>query len=629
MTDHLESLNEQQRQAVMHWGAPLLILAGAGSGKTRVITSKIAYLIEEKSCDPQSILAVTFTNKAADEMRVRAAALAPKAERVMIKTFHSFGAWLLRRNAAFAGLAQSFRIYDDDDVCSLLRQILGRGTAHAELRRLASLISRAKDYCLPPNGDLTRISLNDDFREVYGRYQQRLRDIGNADFGDLIMRSVELLSGYPDIRQSVRRRFRVILVDEYQDSNLAQFRLLRELYDRENYVCVVGDEDQSIYGFRGAEIGNILGFHEHFAGTETIRLEENYRSTRTILQVASAVVQHNTKRLGKTLWTSREADDPVALVCLRDQEREARFCARLVEDGDFRGTAILYRMNSQSRTFEEVFSRAGIPYRVVGTTRFYDREEVKDVLGYMALLLNPRDLVSFRRVANKPPRGIGGKSLEKITAASGDVGGDLLAASNRSATELSGKAGRGARAFAGICEDLSETLETHSLHDFIRMLAERSGLLEHYRERDAAEGTQRVENLEELVNAGAGYPDGREGLAGFLEAVMLSSTDENPYEPEDRVTLITIHNTKGLEFDRVVISGLEDGVFPHRSSTLSEDELEEERRLFYVGITRARNSLFLTWCRERRVFGRWEYQRPSRFLREVPETAFQIYEDVD
>ena len=611
----------------MHSGAPLLILAGAGSGKTRVITTKIAYLIKNKGFQPRSILAVTFTNKAADEMRARAASVAESAQHVMIKTFHSFGAWLLRRNAPLLGLDRDFRIYDDDDVCSLLRDIMPRGTPRAELKRVATMISRAKDFCLSPDGDLSRISLNEDFRTTYEQYQQRLRSIGNTDFGDLIMLSAELLQSCPEVKQRTQQRFRAILVDEYQDSNVAQFKLLKALHGDETYLCVVGDEDQSIYAFRGAQIDNILSFQQLFPGTKVIRLEENYRSTRTILDIASTVVQKNSRRLGKKLFTRRESSDPVVVACLRSQDHEAQFCARLLEDGELGQTAILYRMNSQSRAFEELFARLGIPYRVVGTTRFYEREEIRDALAYMSLVLNARDEVSFKRIVNKPSRGIGSKTVERIAAEMDTDTGNIIEAAQRVVSQLSTRAARGVESFLGIIIKLTSGLQSPSLAEFMRCVVEETGLYQHYSERDEAEGTFRAANLEELVNAGIEYAGGSEGLAGLLENILLSDSSQNAQIDDERVTLITLHNTKGLEFDRVIITGLEEGIFPHRSSSTDEDELEEERRLFYVGITRAKDSLFLTWCRERRMFGRREYQYPSRFLREIPQAAVHFYED--
>jgi DNA helicase-2/ATP-dependent DNA helicase PcrA len=633
---YLQALNPVQREAVLHTGGPLLILAGAGSGKTRVITTKIAYLIDRLGFEPESILAVAFTNKAADEMRERVAALCGAGARVMVKTFHSFGAWLLRRYGEALGLARDFTIYDDDDSLALLRVVLKDRVSRDFHKALSGRIARAKDLCLGPEDELPAVLDGEgselDFPQVYRLYQERLSQTGNLDFGDLILQSVRLLSGHPQIRARIQDRFRTVLVDEYQDSNHAQFRLLEELHGPDTYLCAVGDEDQSIYSFRGAELENILTFAQSFPGTRIIRLEENYRSASNILEVASRVVAHNTRRLGKTLWTHKPAGRPVVLALLEDQEQEAQFCAELLRDRRYAGTAILYRMNFQSRVFETLFSRLGIPFRVVGTVRFYEREEVKDCLAYLALALNPRDEVAFRRAANRPKRGLGERSLEALLQTRDDHGGDLIAAARA-------QAGGGARASSGL-RGLLSCLDRFalalgrsppsSLDQAVLALIRDSGLLEHYRAVDETEGSEKVGNLEELVNATAEYPGSREGLALFLESITLNSSDENPFARTGQVTLITVHNTKGLEFDRVIITGLEDGVFPHYASTLSGlplagEELEEERRLFYVGVTRAREELYLSSCLRRRVFGRLQQAEPSRFLDEIPPELLHLY----
>jgi DNA helicase-2/ATP-dependent DNA helicase PcrA len=504
-------------------------------------------------------------------------------------------------------------------------------------KALAARIARAKDLCLGPGDDLAALAPGGpagelDFTEAYRLYQERLSRTGNLDFGDLIAQSVRLLSGWPDIRARVRDRFRAVLVDEYQDSNHAQFRLLQEVHGPGTYLCAVGDEDQSIYGFRGAELDNILTFAERFPGTQVIRLEENYRSSANILEVASRVVAHNERRLGKTLWTRQPPGRPVVLAMLEDQEHEARFAAELLKDGGFAGTAILYRMNFQSRVFETLFSRLGIPFRVVGTVRFYEREEVKDALAYLALALNPRDEVAFRRAANRPRRGLGARSLEAVLEARGRFGGDLLAAARAQA----GGSARSSTGLRGLLACLDRLLEAlgrsppSSLDQAVLGLVRDSGLLEHYRLVDEAEGTEKAGNLEELVNATAEYPGTREGLALFLESITLNSTDENPFASTGQVTLITVHNTKGLEFDRVLLTGLEDGIFPHYASTVmglpvAGEELEEERRLFYVGVTRAREELYLTSCSRRRVFGALQQAEPSRFLSEIPPELLHVY----
>lgn len=638
--NYLNQLNPQQKQAVAQEGAPLLILAGAGSGKTRVITTKIAYLILEKKLAPESILAVTFTNKAAGEMRERVADLVGSSDRLMIRTFHSFGAWLLRRYGERLGLTKQFIIYDDTDAFSLLKKTLedkqtkresgnngqsgdelyGESFSKEDIKLYGYYIEQAKNKCLMPEDDLSSVTSNPAFRAVYQAYQSKLQAMGNADFGDLILRSVELLRNHPEVKETIEQRFKVILVDEYQDSNLAQFLLLKELYKPEaNYLCVVGDEDQSIYGFRGAEVNNILDFPILFPGTEIIRLEENYRSTKTIIQAANAMIKHNVGRLGKNLWTANKQGDPITLAMLKDQRDEAMFCVQLLKDNAFEETAILYRNNYQSRTFEKLFTQYGIPYRVIGALRFYEREEVKDALAYLAFILNSRDIVSFMRIINKPARGLGKASIDKILE-SGE--GELLEACTGALTRLKGKAAANLRAFIYFIKDARTMLDEKPLADFMNYLIHASGLFEYYELKDRAESTSRTLNLQEFVNSTLDYPPGKEGLARLLEDVMLAGTQENPFAHEGKVSLITVHNTKGLEFRRVIITGLEEGLFPYLRDTnfRDENELEEERRLFYVAMTRAREFLYLTSCCERSVYGMTRNCEPSRFLAEIPQT---------
>ena len=617
--EYLSTLNEEQRRAVLHHGSPLLILAGAGSGKTRVITVKIAYMIQELAQDPRSILAVTFTNKAAREMKDRAAALEPAAAETMIRTFHSFGAWFLRRHAQLLDMPSGFAIYDDDDSVTLLRSLypdVNRATLNALNRR----ISRAKDYGLSPSDDLSEISGDPEFGEQYRRYETRLREIGNVDFGDLILLPVRILSEHPEVRERIRARFRVLLVDEYQDSNIAQYKLLELLADAGSYVCVVGDDDQSIYRFRGAEVKNILTFHETFPGTDVIRLEENYRSTARILDVASAVVNHNEGRLGKNLWTRQGEGELPVVALLNDEEEEVRYCRDLLTSGAAAPgeTAILYRTNAQSRLFETTFLREGIPYRIVGTLRFYEREEVKDAVAVLKFLANPRDEVSFRRIANKPARGLGATTLKKVIALSAETRGNLREALQVAAGRLGARAGRAVSAFGEVLDRVEASFGGESLMQLVEAATRETGLSDYHAEKDEIAGTQKLQNLDELVNASSLYAGTEEGLVEFLESIELDSArEQDSGDTEDQVTLITMHNTKGLEFDRVIITGLEEGLFP-RGGEESAGELEEERRLFYVALTRARKSVHMTSCRYRRVHGKLMTFVPSRFVREIP-----------
>ena len=641
---YLEPLNEEQKQAVLHTGKPLLILAGAGSGKTRVITTKIAWLIREQGMDPRSILAVTFTNKAAREMAERARIIEPRSKDAMLRTFHSLGAWFLRRDGRLAGLNPSFVIYDDDDVISLLSGIM-ENSSKAEVKQCAHSISRAKDYFLSPSDPLlAKIDSRKKFREIYGRYEERMARTGNADFGDLIKKPIEILRNNPEVARRFHDRFKVIMVDEYQDANVAQFCLLKELRGNDTYICVVGDDDQSIYRFRGAEVKNILEFPERFSGADIIRLQRNYRSTDPILKAASSVVDNNRGRLGKVLISEKGSGPLPVLVLLPDQDAEAVFCADKIQNAvknketEWSDWAILYRVNAQSLGFETLFTRRGIPYRVVGSLRFYEREEIKDALALLSFMLNPRDEVNFRRVVNKPARGIGSVSIDKIIEASDKYDGNLLEAGRGCA--LSAKAREGLDKFFNVIESAKLSFDNapekkrknqsqklkggEGLSLRVAKIINDSGIAKYHEEQDEVTGNSKLANLQELVNAAGGYPLSNEGLISFLEDIeldrsLLDNTEENAL---NAVTLITFHNTKGLEFKRVIMTGLEQGVFPREEK--KGEELEEERRLFYVGATRAMDELYLTSCATRRMYGRPQYSPPSHFLSEIDETCLKI-----
>ncbi len=638
--NYLDSLNEEQRAAVVHEGSPLLILAGAGSGKTRVITTKIAYLIKEKNIDPWSILSVTFTKKAANEMRERAVAIDERAAVAKIQTFHSFGAWFLRKYAEHAGLEPSFTVYDDDDVATLIKKA-EPSLSTKEIRTAAHQISLAKDYCLTPEDDLSIIGSEFDLNDIYSKYQKRLRATGNADFGDLIMLPVQILEAYDEIADYIHNRFKVIMVDEYQDSNIAQYRLLQALsgvkQGSNTYVCVVGDDDQSIYKFRGAEVENILTFPEKFPGTEIIKLERNYRSTANILNAAGLVVKKNHHgSLEKTLVADREGGGKPVLAFLSDQNAEATFTADLVMKSLAGGAkysdwAILYRTNAQSLGFEKEFLHRKIPYVVVGSLKFYEREEIKDALAYISFFANHKDEISFRRIINKPTRGIGDKTQDKLMESAVSLNpegvpvfSDLLENLKNQQPSLSKKASEGASAFIKLFDTLSGCFdENKPLSDFIERVIRDSSLDEYHKAGDEIEGTTRVQNLQELVNTAVPYKCTMEGLLQFLDAINLDRTldAENQAVGDNAVTLITLHNTKGLEYNKVIITGLEEGVFPRMEKTGAE--LEEERRLFYVGITRARDELYVTSTAKRCLYGRWDFMRPSPFIKEAAE-AFTV-----
>jgi DNA helicase II / ATP-dependent DNA helicase PcrA len=622
---YLKVLNPAQREAVVHTGGPLLILAGAGSGKTRVITTKIAWLVDQCGTSPRSLLAVTFTNKAAQEMKSRVLAMVPHAEEVMVRTFHSFGAWFLRVNARLAGLDHRFRIYDEDDSLSLLKGITGKSEDKAALRRFYDEISRAKDLGIGPEETDAKIAGAGADPGLYRAYEAAKKATGNVDFGDLILMPLLLLKNVPELCTRTRQRFTVVLVDEYQDSNVAQFELLHALWAPETYLCVVGDDDQSIYKFRGAEVGNIVDFPKVFPGTKIVRLEQNYRSTQAILDAASTVVAHNKGRLGKTLKTEKEGGEQPLVERLQDQDEEAEWCARKVKDGFPGTTAILYRMNAQSLAFENCFLKRGIPFRLVGAVRFYSREEVKDAIAYLSLLMNRNDEVSFRRIVNKPARGIGAASVERIVeewrARAPEEGpSDLLAACRRMGPRLPARARAGATELLTCMGELTQRAADAPIAELARDLLARTGLYEMYRTQDTNNDTSKIDNLEAMVSDMASYGVGPAALTEFLEKVALASPlDGNAGNEDAEATLITLHNTKGLEFDRVIITGLEEGIFPHESSRGDPVDVEEERRLFYVGITRARERLLMTWCRRRRLFGRTTDMSPSRFLDELPE----------
>jgi DNA helicase-2/ATP-dependent DNA helicase PcrA len=680
---YLSILNPEQLSAVQHEGSPLLILAGAGSGKTRVITTKIAYLIRERGIDPESILAVTFTNKAAREMAERARTIESRSDRVMIRTFHSFGAWFLRRNGPLAGLDPNFVIYDDDDMVTLLSTLMD-DLSRTEVAAVAHRIARAKDYFLgPQDPDLAIIDHRQEFRRIYAQYEERLAKIGNVDFGDLIKKPLEILRSHEEVRSRFHQRFRVILVDEYQDSNVAQFELLKALWGSETYLCVVGDDDQSIYRFRGAEVRNILEFPQRFPQTQIIRLERNYRSISPILRVASAVVDHNSGRLGKTLQAERGSGRIPTVAFLPDQDAETSFCAELIQRSRSAGAnysdwAILYRTNAQSLGFETEFLHRKIPYRVVGSLKFYEREEVKDALALLAFSVNPRDEVAFKRVVNKPSRGVGTVTVDRILVeAATQTQGNLVAAGQSLLPRLSAKARGGLTGFLQaiqgardlLTEDVpplssdpsateaslpvlpplaspsdeppplasgqkgkqtlgrrsrggAELVGGEGLSQVIVALLRASGLQEYHQAQDEIAGTQRLANLQELVNAATLYPATPGGLAEFLEHIELDRSMAENEDSADSVTLITVHNTKGLEFRRVIITGLEQGIFPRDDK--KDEDLEEERRLFYVGATRAMDELYLTTCALRRIYGRTMPNAPSLFLSEIPSENLRV-----
>jgi DNA helicase-2/ATP-dependent DNA helicase PcrA len=627
----LDDLNPRQREAVTAPEGPLLILAGAGTGKTRVITYRIAHLVQN-GAPGDSILAVTFTNKAAAQMKERAAALLSRSGKAWsdpwISTFHSFCARLLRREAPRLGLRRDFAIYDDDDQSAAIKlafKNIGGAETGESARPFLEQISFAKNHGVSPSqaAEEARDDNSRRIARVYEAYDSILRRAGALDFDDLLVRAVHVLRDFDEARRSWTGRFAHVLVDEYQDTNRVQYDLLHLLTGERRNLCVVGDEDQSIYSWRGADVGNILRFSEDFPGAQVVRLEENYRSTQSILDAAAGVVSHNTKRLGKPLSATRGAGAHLRYFEARDAAAEADFAAqeifRLEREDASAHSAVLYRTNLQSRAFEEAFRRAGIHYRVVGGFSFYQRAEVKDALAYVRLAMNHDDDIALLRVLNTPPRGIGQKTADSLRALAQQRGGSLWAALD--ATIESGASGRAVaplKDFRDLIKGLATEISSLSAADFLRAVLERTGYLEMLAQREGSEEIARTENLHELVNALADATDRGETISDFLDqAALVSDADE--FDERAAITLMTLHSAKGLEFDHVILAGLEEGLFPH-SRSRSPDELEEERRLCYVGMTRARDTLTLTRAVYRRIYGseRLEASAPSRFLAEIP-----------
>jgi len=640
MSSLLEDLNPEQRAAVVETEGPLLILAGAGSGKTRVITYRVAYLIEARGVSPGSILAVTFTNKAADQMKERVAALLARrgvnCERPpLMATFHSFCVRVLRRDSDRLGYSRDFSIYDDDDQLRLVKasiKELGLEQQITSPRAALGRISYHKNSGITPQELYREASDAETARlaSVFDRYERKLVQASALDFDDLLLKAVELLDKAPDVRQRYNERFRYILVDEYQDTNRAQYQLIRQLTGEQQNLCVVGDEDQSIYRWRGATIENILRFEQDYPGARIIRLEQNYRSTQVILDAAGALVSRNKARKGKTLWTDRRLGDSIGLFEAQTAEEEAWFVTgQIASDlgADPNSTvAVLYRTNAQSRVLEEALRRRGIDYRMVGGFSFYARAEVKDVLAYARLASNLRDSASLARVLNTPPRGIGDATVRVIEESAREGKLTLWEALEQALFEksLTSRALKVLESFHAMMRALVEERGRLSMSGFFKSILERTDYLRVLELENSPEAQSRTENLRELVNAAAAAQSGGETLAEFLDRAALVS-DSDDYDERARVTLMTLHTAKGLEFSTVYLVGLEEGLFPHKLSAGSEEGIEEERRLCYVGMTRAKDRLVLTWARQRRSFAREssEQSQPSPFLREIPSELLE------
>lgn len=636
-----DTLNDRQKEAVLHTDGPLLILAGAGSGKTRVLTHRIAYLIAEKGVNPWNILAITFTNKAAHEMRERVDKIAgSEGGSVWVSTFHSTCVRILRRHIDRLGYDNNFTIYDADDQKTLIKEICRKmniDTKKVKERALLAQISHAKDELLNP--DEMEMNAGADFNQkraaqVYREYQAALRRNNALDFDDLICKTVELFQNCGDVLQSYQERFRYIMVDEYQDTNTAQFKFVSLLASRYENLCVVGDDDQSIYRFRGANIGNILGFERVFPDAKVIRLEQNYRSTQNILDAANNVIHNNIGRKDKALWTDRGSGNRIHFRPFDNAYDEAEYIASDIKSKKYQGTsdygqcAVLYRTNAQSRLLEESFISEGIPYDVVGGVNFYARKEIKDLLAYLKTIDNGKDDLAVKRIINVPRRGIGAASVNKVQDFADHMGISFFEAMQRIDEITSiGKAGEKLRNFALMIMMFRTKLQHGTLEDLITDVVETTQYTKELEESDDDDAEDRLQNIDELISKVVSFEQEREelgeeaSLSAFLEEVALVADIDGVDKDDNKVLLMTLHSAKGLEFSQVYLAGMEDGVFPSYMTITSDDptEIEEERRLAYVGITRAKDDLTITYAKQRMLRGETQYNPISRFIKEIPE----------
>lgn len=637
-----DTLNEKQQEAVFCTEGPLLILAGAGSGKTRVLTHRIAYLIDELGVNPWNILAITFTNKAAGEMRERVDSLVGfGAESIWVSTFHSTCVRILRRYIDRIGFDNNFTIYDSDDQKSVMKDVCKRlriDTKVYKEKAILGAISSAKDELISP-GDYTLNTMGDfgkkKIADAYREYQQQLKSSNALDFDDLIVKAVELFQNCPDVLEYYQERFKYIMVDEYQDTNTAQFKLISLLASKYKNLCVVGDDDQSIYKFRGANIGNILNFEQVFPDARTIKLEQNYRSTQTILDAANDVIKNNVGRKAKTLWTANGEGDPIDFQQFLTAYEEAEYIvgdiSKKVRNGDhtYNDCAILYRTNAQSRLFEEKFLMSNIPYKIIGGINFYARKEIKDLLSYLKTVDNARDDLAVRRIINVPKRGIGATTLTRVQdyAVANGISfyealkrADDIPALGRSAAKI--------KPFVTFIQTLRSQAEFLSVHELLSEIIEQTGYVKELEAEDTDEATARIENIDELITKVVSYEEEEQEptLSGFLEEVALVADIDSLEAESNHVVLMTLHSAKGLEFPNVYLAGMEDGVFPSYMTIMSDDptDIEEERRLCYVGITRAMQHLTLTSARQRMIRGETQYNRVSRFIQEIPRDLVSI-----
>jgi len=623
----LSSLNEAQRQAVLHFQGPALVVAGAGSGKTRTVVHRVAYLIAHRGVFPTEILAVTFTNKAAEEMRERLKGMVKGAGEVWVSTFHAAALRILRVYGERVGLKPGFVVYDEDDQTALLKEVLKELGLSAKPGPIKALLDRAKNRGEAPEALLSELPeyyaglSRGKLKDVLLRYQEALKAQGALDFGDILLYAQRLLEEDQEVLKRVRKRALFIHVDEYQDTNPVQYRFTKLLAGEEANLMAVGDPDQGIYSFRAADIKNILQFTEDFPGAKVYRLEENYRSTEAILRFANAVIVKNALRLEKTLRPVKRGGEPVRLFRAQDAREEARFVAEeiLRLGPPFDRIAVLYRTNAQSRLLEQALASRGVGARVVGGVGFFERAEVKDLLAYARLALNPLDSVSLKRILNTPPRGIGPATVEKVARLAQEKGLPLFEALRAAEGVLARP--EPVRHFVALMEELMD-LAFGPAEAFFRHLLLATDYPAYLKEAYPEDHEDRLENVEELLRAAKEA----DSLMEFLDKVALTARAEEPGEAEGKVSLMTLHNAKGLEFPVVFLVGVEEGLLPHRNSLNTLEGLEEERRLFYVGVTRAQERLYLSYAEEREVYGRTEASRPSRFLEEVEESLYQVYD---
>ena len=642
MQDILKGLNDKQYEAVVNTEGPCLVIAGAGSGKTKVLTHKIAYLIGEKQVKPWNILAITFTNKAANEMKERIENLVGNVSAdIWMGTFHSICVRILRRFIDRIGFDSSFIIFDTSDQRTLVKaciKSIGLDDKMFTDRSVLSEISNAKNEMLEP--DQYTVRANGDFRKekialVYEMYQKRLKENNAIDFDDIINYTIKILMENPDILEYYSDKFHYVLVDEYQDTNKAQFTLVTMLASKNGNITVVGDNDQGIYSFRGADISNILNFERDFPGTKIIKLEQNYRCTGNILKAANAVIKNNEVTYKKELWTENEVGNLPAVYSAKNEYDEGTYIAQQIEHlrreeyykySDF---AILYRMNTQSRAIEEILRRESIPYKIIGGLKFYERKEIKDIISYLRLIQNPSDNLSLKRIINEPKRGIGKTSLDKIEELSINSGVPMYEIIKNAEQYGLNRVFLNSREFVNAIEELRAKKEDIKISDLIKETLKKSGYTQALENENTIEAENRIENLDEFLTVAIEFEDesADNKLSDFLEGITLSSDIDNMEEAEETVTLMTLHSAKGLEFPVVFLAGMEEGIFPGYKSIGEPKELEEERRLCYVGITRAKEHLFLTCSKQRTIFGSTSCNQVSRFLREIPSDLLDGYDD--